>query len=295
MTRNLLRRRTPGEEVAAELKAAQTSSRKNISPDDLPFDLTAELGEVLHAELKSPGVYFLNVGGKLEQTEVYVATEDAPAISGKARSYGKELAGHPGPRVYELYQEGSGWHIIDFEVLRYQLKSHLPIEEGGDSLFTIALYGMEEHPDYFGAFPVPAYTPRGCTVRHRTLLNGVYWLETDRCEEMLAVCYPIWDGDITIPEQNLAERLAYDWLQGIDNTLGYLFFPKHSSCIPLYELCKLHPQIGESGLIDMAALMNAILQSYPEYAAAHNEEEAKYERGSFIRETPEAGTEFLTF
>lgn len=32
----------------------------------------------------------------------------------------------------------------------------------------------------------------------------------------------------------------------------------------------------------MKALMNAILRFYPEYAAAHNAEEAKYERGSLI-------------
>lgn len=77
--------------------------------------------------------------------------------------------------------------------------------------------------------------------------------------------------------------------------LGYLFFPRQSSCIPLYELCRLHPQIEESGLVDMKALMNAILRFYPEYAAAHNAEEAKYERGSLIHETPEAGIEFFTF
>lgn len=89
MTRNLLRRRTPGEEVAAELKAAQKSSRKNISPDDLPFDLTAELGEVLHAELKSPGVYFLNVGGKLEQTEVYVHQRMLRPFPGRPGAMGR--------------------------------------------------------------------------------------------------------------------------------------------------------------------------------------------------------------
>lgn len=295
MTRNLLRRMGPGEEAAAELKALQESSSKSISPEELPFNLTAELGEVLYAELTSPGVYFLIVGEEVERTEVYVVTKDAPAISEKAWSYGRELPDHPDLRFYKLHQEGSGRHIIDFEVRRYQMKCHLPLEENQDSLLSFALYGMEQYPDYFGAFPVPFLTPRGSTVRHRTLLNGVYWLETDRCEEMLAVCYPIWTGDITIPEQGLAEQLTYDRLQGIDNTLGYLFFPKHSSCIPLYELCKLHPQIAESGAVDMAALMNAILRSYPEYAAAHNEEEAKYERGSLIRETPGAGTEFFTF
>lgn len=295
MTENLLRRRDPSDEVVSELKVAQKYSLKNISSDALPFNLTAELGAVQHVEIISPGVYFLIAGDNLEHTEVYVVMEDAPAISKEARSYGEEFSDNPGLRVYPLHQKGSGKHIIDFEVRRYQMKCHLPVDESEDTLLSLALHGMEEYPDYFGAFPVPFHTPRGCTVRHKALLNGVFWLETDRCEEMLAVCFPIWEGDITIPEQNLAERLAYDWLQGIDNTLGYLFFPKHSSCIPLYELCKLHPQIEKSGAVDMAALMNAILRSYPEYAAAHNEEEAIYARGRLIRETPDAGTEFFAF
>lgn len=287
----MLRRRDAEGKLVAELKEAQKSSKENIPPDELPFDLTAELGEVQHAELKSPGVYFLSS----KEKEVYVVTVDAPAISEKARSYGRELPERPDLRVYELYQEGSGWHIIGFEVRRYQMKCHLPIEDSKDSLLTIAFYGMEEHPDYFGTYPVPIYTPRGCTVRHRTLLNGVYWLETDRCEEMLAVCYPVWQSDISIPEQNLAEQLAYDQMRDINNTLGYLFFPKQSCCIPLYELCKLHPEIENSGLVHMEALSNAILRFYPEYATVHNEEEAKYERGSFLLETPDAGTEFFTF
>ena len=84
-------------------------------------------------------------------------------------------------------------------------------------------------------------------------------------------------------------------MQGITKTLGYLFFPKHSSCIALYELCYHHPKIVESGAVNMAALMNAILRLYPEYAASHNKEEAKYERGRVICESPEAGTEFFTF
>ena len=295
MIRNLLGRRSPGEEVVAELKAAQKYSPKNISPNDLPFNLMAELGSVQHAEIISPGVYFLIVEKDSERAEVYVVTEDAPAISEEARNYGQDISDCPGLRVYPLHEKGSGKYIIDFEVCRYQVKCHLPVEGSTDSLLSRALYGMEEYPDYFGTFPVPFHTPRGSTVRHKVLSNGVYWLETDRCEEMLAVCYPIWEADISISEQELAEQLAYDRMQGINNTLGYLFFPRQSSCIPLYELCRLHPQIEESGLVDMKALMNAILRFYPEYTAAHNAEEAKYERGSLIHETPEAGIDFFTF
>ena len=285
-------------ERIVELEKIQKSSQGKIFPADLPFDLTVELGEIVAAELKSPGVYY--IGAKKEgdvpsSTELYVVTADAPAISEKARAYGKELPGHPGLRIYDILQPGSGRFVIDFEMRRYQIKCHLPEIEDKDSLYTAALYGAEEHPDYFGAFPVPSFTPRGFTVRHKTILNGVYWLETDHCEEMLAICYPIWQADITLSEQNHGEQLEYDRIHGIDNTLGYLFFSKRNSVIPLYELSLLHSEMKESGVIDMDALLNAICESYPEYTAIHNEEVSKFDNREFIKETPGAGTDFIKF
>ena len=98
---------------------------------------------------------------------------------------------------------------------------------------------------------------------------------------MLAICYPIWQADITLSEQNHGEQLEYDRIHGIDNTLGYLFFSKRNSVIPLYELSLLHSEMKESGVIDMAALLNAICESYPEYTAIHNEEVSKFDNREF--------------
>lgn len=277
------------------MKEMQKYTQGKIPLDKLPFDLTAELGEVVDAEQKSPGVYYLALRNGEQHPEVYVVTKDAPAISEKARGYGQKFPGHPDLYVYDLHQPGSGRYVIDYEMLRYRMKRHLPEIETEDSMQVAAFYGAEEHPDYFGSFPVPLFTPRGCTVRHRTIMNGVYWLETDRCEEMLAVCYPIWQADITTPEQDLGEQLAYDRMRGINNTLGYLFFPKQGSSIPLYELSQLHPEVAESGVVDMAALLNAICEFYPEYSAIHNEGESKFQRCGLIRETADAGTEFVHF
>ena len=285
-------------ERIARVEEVRESSQGGISPADLPFDLTAELGEVVAAELKSPGVYYIGAKKKGDipsNTEVYVVTADAPAISEQARAYGEELPGNPDLRIYNILQPGSGRFVIDFEVRRYQIKCHLPEIDDEDSLYTAALYGAEEHPDYFGAFPVPVFTPRGLTVRHKTILNGIYWLETERCEEMLAVCYPVWQADITISEQNHGEQLEYDRIHGIDNTLGYLFFFRQNSVIPLYELSLLHSEIEANSVIDMAALMNAIYEFYPEYTAIHNEEAARFGHEDFIKETPGAGTKFIRF
>ena len=111
-------------EWIAELKKMQKSYQGEISPDDLPFDLTAELGEVVTVELKSPGVYYIatkKAGDIPECPEVYVVTADAPAISEKAWTYGQEFPGHPDLRVYDILQPKSGRYIIDFEMRRYQM------------------------------------------------------------------------------------------------------------------------------------------------------------------------------
>lgn len=276
---------------------AESKGKQKFSVD-LPFDLTTELGEVIAVELISPGVYYIGAKKKddiLNNAEVYVVMADAPAISEKARTYGQEFSSHPDLRVYDLLKSGSGRHIIDFEICRYEMKCHLPRDENNDSLYIHALYGAEEHPDYFGFYPVPIFTPRGFTIRHKTIINGVYWLETDQCKEMLAVCYPIWQADISIPEQNLGEQTEYDRIRGISNTLGYLFFPKHSSVIPLYELSQSHPEIKTSGIVDMSALLNTICGSYPEYTAIHNEQAAKHKSGNIIKKIPGVSTEFIRF
>lgn len=261
----------------------------------LPFDLTAELGSVIEAEEISPGVYSILTDQKEWGPEYYVVMKDAPAISDQARSYGQQFAEKDAICVYRQDIPGSGRRVIEFEVLRYQIKHHLPVDESKDSIYTAALYGMEENPDYFGEYPVPGITPRGCTVRHRKIINGVYWLETDRCEEMLSVCYPIWQSDLTIPEQRYGEQLEYDQIRQIDSTLGNLFFSKDNSYIPLFELSLANPEIRTNGVINMAALFNAICASYPEYTSAHNKDMEKYERGILIKETPDVGTEFIKF
>lgn len=114
-----------------------------ISPDDLPFDLTAELGEVVTVELKSPGVYYIatkKAGDIPECPEVYVVTADAPAISEKAWTYGQEFPGHPDLRVYDILQPKSGRYIIDFEMRRYQIKPPAGNRGRGFSIYCRALW-----------------------------------------------------------------------------------------------------------------------------------------------------------
>ena len=63
MKEDVKNRKKLKKEWIAELMEIQESSQREISPVDLPFDLTDELGEVVRAELKSPGVYY--IGAKI--------------------------------------------------------------------------------------------------------------------------------------------------------------------------------------------------------------------------------------
>jgi len=93
---------------SAESEETQKAMQEKIAPGDLPFDLTMELGEIFAAELKSPGVYFLVFRKEKSYREMYVVTADAPAISDKARSYGRQLSGHPGLRLRNVKVRGTG-------------------------------------------------------------------------------------------------------------------------------------------------------------------------------------------
>lgn len=177
-------------------------------------------------------------------------------------------------------------------------------EEAEQAFHRTALFAAGYHPEYFGEYPVPIRTPRGCTLRHRKLENGVYWLETSQCEELLAVCYPIWNTEFTSIARVIGEPTEYDSIQGYDKTMGYLYFTRRSCCAAFYELMQTRPA-WEGTVIGKAAVMNAIWRYLPKYAAMApglNENSWKNylskietERERVIRMSPEAGDDFLLF
>ena len=137
--------------------------------------------------------------------------------------------------------------------------------------FVILLFtNMEYHPEYFGPYPAPLATPRGRTARYKPLMNGIFWIETGTGEEVLAVCYPIWNCDFSETVLKQSEQTEEDVREGIDNTLGYLFFSKRASSLALFELWGQYEELRAGGLIDYPALMNYIWAHFPEYAATYN-------------------------
>lgn len=239
-----------------------------------PEGLEDDLGEVLMSEEQCPGVYYAAVkrDGALFAPEFYLVMRESPAISHTAKSYGMPLPHHPEILTYPIGEERSGSAIIKYEAERFRKSNHLPPGEA-DSLHTLAVYGAEDYPEYFGDFPAPLDTPRGNTTRYVSLKNGIFMLETDQCEKLLAVCYPIWHSNFSSYVIRHAEQTGYDRGNGIDNTLGYLFFPYETACLAIFELLEENPDLATSGKVDLAALQNTIWRNFPKYAVEYNKAE----------------------
>lgn len=277
--------------------------------DDNLLDLLArELGEIYRWEEECPGVYYLAVLlDAANAEEYYIVLGDAP-ISQEARAMGRPLQSAP-VLTYLLDSEDGAHTAVRYEVLKYLTAHGLPLPEGS-SLRDAALFGMERRPDYFGAYPVPFLTPWGRTLRHRPLDNGVYWIETEQCLEVLALCYPVWDGELSEGLSELGQTLA------IEGEMGYLYLSKEAACVAVWELLHTRSELIDAGLIRKPELMNAIWRYQPGYALGYNAQEQAglhdalglllYALGVEDRELegspeymiamdPEAGTDYIGF
>ncbi len=239
-----------------------------------PFDVPDKFGKVLNYQEECPGVYYMIIGKKdknnfIQPYEYYVVTDEATMISQAARAYGEQICTSPVLLAYKLDDLNKGKYIIDYEVLRYKIQNNLPLPEDRP-IHEVAVFGRELYPDYFGAFPVPQLTPWGYTLRYKVLTNGLYWIEIDTIQNVLAVCYPM-QSDFSSDAVNLSRLTDYDAKHGLDSTMGYMFFSEKDSCIPLFEL--LEPRAEWQNCINKTALMNAIFEYHPEYAMKNNTRE----------------------
>lgn len=276
--------------------------------DDLLDLLACELGEIYRWEEECPGVYYLAVLlDAANAEEYYIVLEDGP-ISQEARAMGRPLQS-AAVLAYLLNSEDGAHTAVKYEVLKYLTLRGLPLPESS-SLLDTALFGMERRPDYFGAYPVPFLTPWGRTLRHRPLDNGVYWIETEQCLEVLALCYPVWDGELSEGLSELGQTLA------IEGETGYLYLSKEAACVAVWELLHTRSELIDAGLIRKPELMNAIWRYQPGYALGYNAQEQAglhdalglllYALGVEDRELegppeymiamdPEAGTDYIGF
>ena len=245
---------------------------QEIDTKALPFDLEdcrKELGLLKNAVIKCPGVYLLHmcsISGSCLSHDLYVVMENAP-ISREARAYGKALSAHPDMLLYPVTEEDFSYKIIEFEVTKFYMEHDLPAS-AGESLHSLALYGSELCPEYFGAFPAPRVTPWGYMTRYKTIQPGVFWIETDQCTTALAISY-IMEDDLSEEVSALARLTDFDKEHGIDETMGYLFFEEKNMCLVIFELLRSSPGL-KWDKVDEPALMNAVWKGFPEYATSYN-------------------------
>lgn len=228
-------------------------------------DLEEETGPIETVREWAPSVYYIEAGPEEPfWKEFFVVLDDAPMAS-KVRNYGKKM---DGLHLFAQNDDTSGWRIVQYEISKYHASQgkKLPPEE----LFhDFSLHAMELHPEYFGTFPVPYHTPDGYMLRHRTLANGIYWLETSTYKELLAVCFPIWNAELSTAALALAKVTDQDRTAGIKKSMGYIFFSKEFSCVPVYELMETRKE-WDGTVIHRPALMNALWEYAPKYTRCLN-------------------------
>lgn len=230
--------------------------------DDYLPALEEEIGPMENIEEWAPGVFFIEADqGGTFMKEYFVVLDEAP-MAAKVRNYGQKM---DGLRLFAQDDDTSGWRIVQYEVSKHSIslgrKNHIPEEMFHD----MSLHAMELHPEYFGTFPVPYHTSSGFTLRHRTLDNGIYWLETSRCKELLAVCFPIWYAELSPASVQMGKPMVFDAAIGIQKAMGYIFFTKENSCAAIYELMATRPE-WDGTIIHRPALMNALWEYAPKYA-----------------------------
>lgn len=264
--------------------------QQQIPISELPFNfdgLEGVYGCIRYAMLECPGVYYIQTGSTsgrpLCGAEYFAVTDGFPAISEKIQSYGIPLQTNPHILLYDCEDYfNQGKAILEYEVHKYLVENGFHLPEGV-SLREDEVRGMEICPEYFGEFPVPTETPWGNVLRYDRLWNGLFWLKSEKAGWVLALAYPICD-DLSDLVKDLGQLTDYDAKVGIKKTYGYRFYTYKLSCLPIFELSLFAEETWRSK-INMAALKNILLDSYPNYAMSN----------SLVSPTPSAGYDFYNF
>lgn len=204
--------------------------------EDLRQTLEAALGEIYELEPEAPGVWYCAFQAQewAHASECYLVEQDSGTISEEAKRYGAELPDCRGLLCYDLGKPDSGYQIIRYELARYR-HWQTPSAETLQALREAAVFGMQDQPEYFGEYPAPLETPRGRALRSIVAASGVFCLETDQGEHMVAFSYPVWKTELPQEIRALGEQLPRDQAEGIDNRFGYLFFSEETQDIALRE------------------------------------------------------------
>ena len=226
-------------------------------------------GEVQSVEEEAAGVLYVETAmPDLCGKELYVVTPEAipKIISEETLRYGTVVQGG---YVFELYADGNGWELVSYELDRYRLRK-APSEEGREGIYTSSVYAAEKYPAYFGGILPPRSTPWGLVLRYKKVAEGIFFLETDRLEWVLAVAEPIWGVDLSEEARGLGQLWEGDRLLR-RREAQYLYF-QTSRCGPvIYELLDYEEyQTLLSYIPSKAALETKLYLNHPGYTLRHN-------------------------
>lgn len=237
------------------------------------FELIEKVwGKIQNIREEAPGVFHLVTMSEAGwKKELYaVTTGNSPEIISKeAMTYGSQIEGG---YVFEIDVEGSGWELIEYELLRHRIREGMAKNDNhiNHALYVDALYTAEKYPVYFGGIIPPRKTPWGFTIRVKKAAEGVYFLETDRMEWVLALAGPIWETDISAATKRIGSFLE-DEYNDTPNEARYLYFRKDDSGPAIFELLAYNDYCGLRNYItSRAALETQIYLKHPEYAIWYN-------------------------
>lgn len=242
--------------------------------EPLPFEVDeTRWGKLVMAKVCCSGVYF--IATEQENSclcnEYYAVVEDydGKAISTETLAYGVLS---DGAYYFKFGEDGTGWKLVEFELLRYQTKYGEPVWGLTDNLYCTATYATELYPEYFGCFIPPRLTPYGQTIRYKTVTNGIYFLETDRCVWLLAICYPIWNAEIS-DYTHQCGALCKETQAITDEEFNYLFFTADRCAPVIYELSQANQTYSDGFkrfVSSFEELIAAMWETCPEYVILHN-------------------------
>jgi len=245
--------------------------KNNYGGVSLPFRLREEVwGEIKTAEEEGPGVFYIATQREedLLCRELYAVTSSAipDVISEEVIGYGKDCED---VFLFEYGVEGSGWDLVKYELLRYRVRHHLPLGVD-DSLYSYAVFCIDQYPTYFGSPIPPRNTPWGLTIRHKKVFEGAYFLETDKGIWAFALSYPVWNTVLSDFSQKFGTLCASDEAFGVEEA-RYLYFEGDSCAPALYELLNNAQYQGILNYITSKEVLEAHLYAFfPLYAAWHN-------------------------
>lgn len=94
------------------------NEKDQLTPEELPFDLKNEIGEIDKVQRFIPGVYCLTAQKEGCPVENYYVVMEFAAVFAAVSKYGRQF---PGLRLYPVSEDAGGWRIVEYELAKYQM------------------------------------------------------------------------------------------------------------------------------------------------------------------------------